>query len=132
MTPSNATSSAGDVGRKPSSRPGFFPKPNTQAADLLAALINVSRQKDGWLTLPGILRLGIAKYATVITELRDLGWTIVCRDSWTYNPITKRSMFATAYHIPDKEWLSVWGVVLKPKSSARGVRPANSTVYSVQ
>lgn len=132
MTPSNATFSAGDVDRKPSSRPGFFPKPNTQAADLLAALINVSRQKDGWLTLPGILRLGIAKYATVITELRDLGWTIVCRGSWTHNKRTGRPMFATAYRIPDKEWLAIWGVVLKPKSSARGVRPATSTGYSVR
>lgn len=70
------TYTGGDSTRRLNTREGYFPQKDTAADDLLAVLL-----LNHWVPLPKIMRLGIGCYGNVIGELRDLGWSIICRKS---------------------------------------------------
>lgn len=93
--------SYGDIHRELPNYPRFGkdPKEGTQAEQLISLLVNQScntKPDEMWVPLPAIIRLGIAKYGTVITDLRNLGHTIMCRTKWVKKRgrMVKHSEFA--------------------------------------
>ena len=70
------------------------PRNGTQAHDLLTAL--KAAGKKG-MTVPEIIRLGIAIYTARLSDLRDMGWRIENRHRWTKHPRTGRRMMESVY-----------------------------------
>ena len=120
--------SFGDTHRKlphfPGSARGRLAKEGTQAHDLFLALQKKSfteetdAHDDMWLSLPSIIRLGIAKYGTVITDLRNMGYTILCRTKLVRKrgKMIRVSEFAMPYW---RDQLDAYRSVLKHHASNR-------------
>lgn len=68
---------AGDSNRRLNTVDGYIPKKNGHARDLLAALVEYPNGE--WIPSRKIMMMGIGCYGNVIGDLRDLGWSIVCR-----------------------------------------------------